>query len=368
MTSSIVIGAGVVGASIAWELAAAGVRVTLVEARKPGEGATRASAGVLCPYIEGHPASPLRDLGRESLDMFDDFIVRLRRDSGRDIIYERSGTLEVALTAGQAERLAAASAALWTEGVEARWVPAAVIPDLEPNVAPDAAGGLLIPIHGYVAAAALTQAAVAAAERRGATLATGVGAMEVTPAPGGGVTVGAAGRSWSADVVVIAAGSWSSDIRVNGAESIPVKPIRGQLLQLAAAPGLLKRPIWGDAGYLVPWPDGSVLVGATVEDVGFDESNTQDARRALLAMAIELVPALKQAELVDARAGLRPKGPDDLPLVGRSRVVPGLIYAAGHYRNGVLLAPLTATMVRRLATDGGASTIAALDPARCGTL
>ena len=127
---AIVIGVGVVGATIAWELAAAGVRVTMVEARRPGAGATRASAGVLCPYIEGHPASPLRDLGRESLDMYDDFIARLRRDSGHDIVYERTGTLEVALATDQAERLAETSAALWKEGVEARWVPLEELGDL----------------------------------------------------------------------------------------------------------------------------------------------------------------------------------------------------------------------------------------------
>ena len=368
MITSIVIGAGVVGATIAWELAAAGVRVTLLDARTPGDGATRASAGVLCPYIEGHPASPLRDLGRESLDLYDEFIVRLRRESGRDIVYERSGTLEVALNAEQADRLAAASAALWKEGVEARWMPAAVIPDLEPNVSRDAAGGLFIPIHGYVGAMALTQAAVAAALRHGATLVADAGVIEIGPTPGGGVTVRATAGSWTADAVVMAAGSWSSHVRVEGADSIPVKPIRGQLLQLASAPGLLKRPIWGNDVYLVPWPDGSVLVGATIEDVGFDESLTEEARRSLLQTAIELVPELKRAGFVEARAGLRPKGPEDLPLVGRSRVVRGLILATGHYRNGVLLAPLTADIVRRLALDPEAGTRDALEPSRWGTL
>ncbi len=368
MISAIVIGAGVVGASIAWELAAAGVRVTLLDARTPGDGATRASAGVLCPYIEGHPASPLRDLGRDSLDMYDEFIVRLRRDSGRDIVYERSGTLEIALTAQEAERLAASSAALWKEGVEARWVPAAVIPDLEPNVSTSAAGGLFIPMHGFVGATSLTLAAVAAAEQRGAEVIADAGAIEVRPAPERGVSVTTPTREWNADVVVMAAGSWSSRVRVEGADPVPVKPIRGQLLQLTSRPGLLRRPIWGEAGYLVPWPDGSVLVGATVEDVGFDESNTEDARHALLEMAVALVPALQEADLVDARAGLRPKGPDDLPLVGRSRAVPGLIYATAHYRNGVLLAPLTADLVRRLAIDPAATTIAALEPSRYGRL
>jgi glycine oxidase len=365
---AVIVGAGVVGATIAWELAATGVRVTILEARTPAEGATRASAGVLCPYIEGHPASPLRDLGRESLDMYDEFIARLRSDSGRDLIYERTGTLEVALTTEQAERLAEASAALWKEGVEARWVPPAVIPDLEPNVTSDAAGGLLIPIHGYAGVTSLTMAAIAAAERRGATLVAGTGAIAVRPAQGGRVSVSTARQTWEADVVVMAAGSWSSGIRVDGADPIPVKPIRGQLLQLASTAGVFTRPIWGDAGYLVPWPDGTVLVGATVEDVGFDESNTEEARRSLLEMATALVPALQKAEMVDARAGLRPKGPDDLPLVGRSRVVPGLIYATAHYRNGVLLAPLTARLVRQLVLDPTAEASAALDPARHGTL
>jgi glycine oxidase len=247
-------------------------------------------------------------------------------------------------------------------------VPAAVIPDLEPNVTPHAVGGLFIPIHGYVGATGLTQAAVGAAVRHGATLVAGAGAMEIQREQGGGVTVLAGARSWTADVVVMAAGSWSSRVHVDGADPFPVKPIRGQLLQLASAPGLLKRPIWGDDVYLVPWPDGSVLVGATVEDVGFDESLTEDARRTLLKTAIELVPALKQAELVDARAGLRPKAPEELPLVGRSRVVPGLIYATGHYRNGVLLTPLTADLVRRLALDPRAGTRDALEPSRWGTL
>jgi glycine oxidase len=350
MVSVIVIGAGVVGSTIAYELASAGARVRLFDARTPGDGATRASAGVLAPYIEGHPASPLRDLGRESLDRFDEFIARLRGDSRREIVYERAGTLEVALTP---EQVASASAALWREGVEARWVPAAVLPDLEPQVSIQAAGGLFIPMHGHVGVSSLTTAAVAAATDFGAELIVETGAVDVRRASGGGVLVRAATGAWEADVAVMAAGSWSSRIRVEGADPVPVKPIRGQLLQLGAKPGLLQRVVWGDAGYLVPWPDGSVLAGATVEDVGFDESSTQEARRALLEMAAALVPALKSA---------------DLALIGRSRVVPGLIYATGHYRNGVLLAPLTAEIVRRLALDPAAATRPELEPSRFGHL
>jgi glycine oxidase len=209
---------------------------------------------------------------------------------------------------------------------------------------------------------------VAAAEQRGAQLFEETGVIQVSAITGGRVSVRTASSAWESDVVILAAGSWSSRIQIDGADAVPVKPIRGQLLQLLGTPGLLQRVIWGSAGYLVPWPDGTVLAGATVEDVGFDESATQEARRALLDMAVALVPGLKQAGIADMRAGLRPRGPDDLPLVGRSTAVPGLIYATGHYRNGVLLAPLTAQMVRRLVFEPGYAPLAALEPGRCGRL
>jgi glycine oxidase len=363
-----VIGAGVVGSTIAWELASAGATVRLIDARTPGDGATRASAGILAPYIEGHPASPLRELGRESLDLFDAFIARLSTDSHRAIVYERKGSFEVALTMEEAERLSAASGVLWREGVEARWVPGAVIPDVEPNVNPDAPGGLFIPMHGYVGAGSLTAAAVAGARQHGAEVREAHGAIEVSRVPGGGVRVRTEAETWETDMAVMAAGSWSSRITVEGADPVPVHPVRGQLLQVATPAGTVRHIIWGAAGYLVPWPDGSVLVGGTVEDVGFDETSTDEARRGLLEMAAALVPALEGAAVTDMRVGLRPRGPDDLPIVGRSVAVPGLIYATAHYRNGVLLAPLTAQLVRRLVLDPAAQTIAAVDPARCGRL
>lgn len=368
MPSVIVIGAGVVGASIAWELSGAGCRVQLLDARTPGDGATRASAGVLAPYIEGHPDSPLRNLGRQSLDLYDDFVARLRGESHREVAYDRSGTLEVALSDAHAERLAAASAALWHDGVEARWVPPVAVPDVEPGVTSSAAGGLLIPVHGAVGVASLTAAAVAAAIARGVEVVQECGALDIEQTAGGGVTVRHGAGVFEADHVVLAAGSWSSQVRVSGADPVPVKPVRGQLLQLGGRRGVIGRVIWGEHGYLVPWADGSVLVGATVEDVGFDESTTPDARRQLMEMATSLVPELANAGIADMRAGLRPRGPDDLPLIGRSRVVPGLVYATAHFRNGVLLAPLTAQLVRRLVVDPAASTLPALDPGRCGHL
>jgi glycine oxidase len=367
--SVLVIGAGVVGCTVAHQLARSGARVRVIETRQPGQGATRASAGILAPYIEGHGSAAFRSLGRRSLDLFDPFIAQLRADSGHDVIYRRNGTFELALEQADVERLAALSSALSAEGVESRWVPPTGFAQYEPLASSAALGALLIPTHGFVGVMSVTLAAAAAARKLGAQFHTETGAIRIYPTPAGRVGVDAGGTSWDADRVVLAAGSWSSQIRVEGAAAVPVKPIRGQLLQLQAAPGALQRVIWGPTGYLVPWPDGAVLVGSTVEDVGFDERHTDEGVRGLLAAAAALVPSLADVPMTGVRTGLRPRGPDDLPMLGHSTVVPGLIYATAHYRNGVMFTPLTVRLVDDLVFDrAGDPALRDLDPARHGQL
>jgi glycine oxidase len=161
-----------------------------------------------------------------------------------------------------------------------------------------------------------------------------------------------AGGVIESDVVIVAAGSWSSSL--DGASAVPdaVKPIRGQLLQLRFAEPTLSTVVWGTACYLVPWQDGNVLVGATVEDVGFDEAVTAGGIRQLLDSGERLVPALRSAAFTEARAGLRPASSDELPIIGPSATARGVFYATGHYRNGVLLAPLTAALIADLLING----------------
>ena len=365
----IVVGAGIIGCTIAHELAAAGARVQVIDARQPGQGATRASAGILAPYIEGHELAPLRSLGRRSLDLYDAFIERARHDSGCDVIYNRNGTFELAFSDADVDRLSALSGALWKEGVEARWVPPLAFEDHEPLVNADAKGALLITAHGFVGVTSLTLASAAAAEGFGARFKTETGAIRIHQMPAGRVGVQTAAANWDADRVVLAAGSWSSRITVEGADPVPVRPIRGQLIQLEMKPGALRHVVWGPTGYLVPWPDGSVLVGSTVEDVGFDENYTDEGVNTLRAAAVSLVPSLAGAPMTSVRTGLRPRGPDDLPMLGLSMAVPGLIYATAHYRNGVMFAPLTAKLVQDLVFDRGADpALRDLTPARHGHL
>jgi glycine oxidase len=168
----------------------------------------------------------------------------------------------------------------------------------------------------------------------------------------GGVRVQTGADHIDADALVIAAGSWSGGIPMPPAAPLPVRPVRGQLLQLRFDSSPLTRIVWGAAAYLVPWTDGDMLVGATVEDAGFDERVTAAGVAQLLDAAATLVPSASSAAFVEARAGLRPATSDQLPIVGRSSTMRGVYYATGHYRNGVLLAPLTASLLADLVLDG----------------
>jgi len=348
----VVIGAGVIGAAIADALAARGVGVTVLERRSPGRGASQASAGILAPFTEGHDKGPLLDLGRRSLDLFDDFLAGVRERSGMPVEYSRTGTLEVALDQADAERLEPTRAWLEQAGLPHEWVTGAVLRDLEPAVSSSAVAGLFIPAHGFVAVEPLVRALVNGARLSGAVFEAPVDVTAVEDR-GSSVTVHAGDRFYEADRVVLAAGSWTGNIRVRQAPRLAVRPIRGQLLYLHySAKPRPSRVVWGANCYVVPWSDGTVLVGATVEDVGFDESATVEGLAAMTAAATELLPGADTATLEAVRVGLRPVMPDGLPAIGPLHEGSNVVAATGHYRNGILLAPLTARVVERLLVDG----------------
>jgi glycine oxidase len=211
---------------------------------------------------------------------------------------------------------------------------------LEPALSGALVSALRIEPHGYVSVEGLMAALRAACTRLG---------VERIYEPIADVSAEAGP---AADAFVIAAGSWSGQVRAGDAPPVPVKPIRGQRLQLRCETPPLSQIAWGPRCYLVPWLDGRVLVGATVEDVGFDERSTEAGVSGLRAAAAELVPALGEARLEGVRAGLRPLVAGELPVIGRSSTMHHVFYATGHYRNGVLLAPLTAALIADLVLHG----------------
>jgi glycine oxidase len=335
-----------VGLSVAYELAARGARVRVVDPRGAGQGATRASAGMLAPYSEGH-VNALLELGLRSLASYPEFVARIEADSGERVELEQDGTLHVALNHEEAEQLAATAQLLEAAKADCELMDGAGARRVEPQISERVAAALLIRNHGYVAPAPLAAAIARAAASRGVALSSvrAIGLQEA----GGRLTVQTTDAAIPADAVVIAAGSWSSQLQAGSAW---VKPIRGQLVQLRAARRAAGRIVWGPGCYVVPWRDGSVLVGATAEDVGYDESATVGGVRRLLDAAVDLLPELEAARFEDVRVGLRPMTRDELPVIGRSSTIPNLFYAAGHYRNGILLAPLTAQFIADLLIDG----------------
>jgi glycine oxidase len=365
----VVVGAGIIGCAVGYELARRGASVEIVDERPPAMGATQASAGVLAPYLDAQEESTFLNLTARSLDLYDALIERVTDDSGLAVPYHRTGTLDVVLLDEGMRKLRAKAALLASRGVAAELIHGDTVRREEPLLAADVVAGLLIPTHGFVVAAELTRALGAAARHYGAQLVEGGRVVKISRTNDELVVETTRGRL-TANAVVVAAGSWAGQIEIAGLSSrVPVRPVRGQLLQVSWTGPTLRRVTWGERCYLVPWGDGTVLVGATIEEAGFDERATVAGVRDLLEAACDLVPHAWKASFLAARVGLRPGSPDDLPIVGRSGVVPNLWYATGHYRNGVLLAPLTAQLlVDAMLEDKVDPALDALSPRRFGQL
>lgn len=363
MSHVLVIGGGIIGCAAAWELTRRGARVTLAEPRPIAGGASQASAGMLAPHTEGRHDGAMHALGLRSLSLYDDFIATLREE-GQVITYARTGSLDVALTDEDARQLEAiARNAPPDAGCE--FIDAGGVRSLEPAVTRKARGGLRIPSHGFVDVVGLVRGLWSSASRRGARL---------EPSPVRGVepsdgSVRAAFDTGKREYThaVVAAGAWAGTIDISGVPALPVRPVRGQLLALTWSTVPPRHTLWGPRCYAVPWTDGTLLVGATVEEVGFEEQATAAGVQQLLNAVTELAPPAANAAFLGARVGLRPGTPDDRPIVGRSERVPGLIYATGHYRNGALLAPLTAVTVADLVEGCGLDDVwAPCNPSRFG--
>lgn len=368
-TDIVVIGAGVIGAAVAFELVRRGASVTLVDARTPGHGATQASGGMLAPYTEASEGGPLLALGARSLQLFRPFADAVRHESGLDLNYKEAGSLHLARTEAQLAHFESNRATLASMDVPAKMLAPADIRALEPAIAADVLGALHLPSQAHVSASALAHALIVAATRRGATLVEGTRVTRVSR-EGSTLVAETTTGTLRTSHVVIAAGAWAGAVPIDGVvDRVPVTPIRGQLLHLKFDQMPIARVTWDERTYLVPWDDGTLLVGATMEDVGFDEHTTASGVKGLIDAACRVIPSASAAHVAATRAGLRPATPDGLPLIGWSSVAPGVMYATGHFRNGVLLAPLTASLVADAMLDGRIDpALATTSPARFGAI
>ncbi len=342
----LVVGGGVIGCAVAWFLAREGVAVTLLERGEIAGQASGAAAGMLAPLAEADLGTPTGRVflrwGRHSLERFPGLVEELGESSGVDPEFRPSGLLRVAGDEAAAAVLRERAAALgeglvWLDREEARL--------LEPQLSPEVAGALHSPRECHVRSPLLVRAYAQAAARHGAHIEAGAPVMALARERARVVGVETPAGRLTAEHVVLCTGSWTPSLAA-GLPELPVAPVRGQIVSLDAPDPPPARILWGGSTYVVPKPDGSVVVGATEEHVGFDRRVTAEGVRSLLAEAARWVPALADASFRSAWAGLRPETPDHLPLVGPVPTVDGLLVAAGHFRNGVLLSPATGEIVR----------------------
>ncbi len=350
-----IIGAGVCGLAVGWRLAQAGATVEVFERGQAGRGATWASAGMLAAGAEAEPGEErLLEITRWSQALWPDFARELEAASGRGIGYRDEGTLVVAPTRDDAARLRATYDYQTGLGLDLDWLSPAEARRREPFLGANLAAAVFSAADHQVDNRRLAEAL------RVAFLAAGGGLHEHTAVTGietaaGGVTglqVGA--DRVAADAVVLAAGAWSAELPgLPEAARPPVRPVKGQALALAMDPEapLLSHVLWAPGIYLVPRAEGSLIVGATVEEKGFDERLTAGGIFALLEAAWRAVPAIEELAIEEMWAGFRPTSRDDAPILGPTPV-DGLLLATGHHRNGILLAPATAEAVSRTILTG----------------
>jgi len=348
----VVVGGGVIGLSCAWRAARRGARVAVLERGEPGCGATRVAAGMLAPVGELSFGEPeLLELTLAAARTYPGFVAELEAATGETTGYEQLGALHVALDRDEAAQLRRVHDLQRSLEWEAEWLPPRRCRDLEPGLTPSFHGGVLAAGEAAVDPRALTRVLAAALEAEGGELRSGTevvdGVFEGERLTGVRTT---AGEELRAGHVVLAAGAWSGAIDWLPEEARPpVRPVKGQVLELRGRDGEppARHILASERVYLVPRPDGRLVVGATVEEMGFDTTVTAGGVHELLREAYRLLPDVAEMELLGAIAGLRPGTPDNLPLVGPG-AFDGLVLATGHYRNGILLAPLAAEAVADL--------------------
>ena len=345
----VVVGAGIVGLASAWRAAQRGLSVLVVDRDPAGGGASGVAAGMLAPVTEAEfGEEALLRLNLEGAAAWPGFAAELLESTGAETGYSECGALVVAVDRDDLEEVRRLHGLQRSLGLDAEWLGARECRRLEPGLSPRIGGGVLAAHDHQVDPRSTIEALRSAFEAEGGAIVEGLG-VSVIEESGGAVTgVTTTRGSVEAERVVVAAGAWSAEL---APDAPPVRPVKGQILRLgepAEAPHpLAERIIRTPRCYVVPRPTGEIVVGATVEERGFDPSVTAGGVHRLLEAAWEALPDIEERELAETAASFRPGTPDNAPVVGRGSL-DGLVWATGHHRNGILLAPLTATAVTAL--------------------
>ena len=348
----IIIGGGIIGGSIAWELARRGLHPLVLDRQEAGREASWAAAGMLQTAPESADGFPLVPLARASLALYPEFVAAIEADSGRTVGLRRTGAMEIFFSSGGARALSTFIALHHGLGLPAEALPLDEALEMEPALSRHAQAAALLPQECALDSRALTDAVLAAAVAGGAVVLAGVGveSLIVNGARVEGVI--AAGHRFAADHVILAAGAFSS--RLDAARRYaPTRPVRGQMVALLSSAPPIRRVLRSTRGYIVPRDDARpqrLVAGSTLENAGYEKRVTPEGIARVLEAAQEIVPDLAAAEIVETWSGLRPDTPDHLPILGPTELE-GLTIATGHFRNGILLAPITAKLIAEWITE-----------------
>ena len=346
---AVVAGGGIIGASIALELASAGLKVAVFDTQKPGREASWASAGMISPSPESPAMASLLPLSLASVRLYPEFIGLVEELSGVSVGYRKDGALDLLFAEEEAAGIGEILSQHHAAGLKAEALPREQVRDLEPALSPEVRGAVHRPDEASLDNRLFTEATLEAARRRGVEIFSANGAkalwFEGRTCAGLQLETGRVVARWT----VVAAGCFSA--RIEGAAPYaPVLPAKGQMIALRCDAVRLQRDLWLAHNYLVPRNDGRIIAGATVEYEGFDRSVTAAGMKKILTAAISMVPALEKARVDETWTGLRPDSPDHLPILGPTDHE-GLLIATGHFRSGILLTPITARLVREWITS-----------------
>lgn len=349
----VIVGGGVIGCAIAYYLARAGLRPTVLERDRIGSGASGAAAGMLAPLSEAHGPGTFFDLLMASLHLFPELLGELRELAPAvDIEHNHIGVLRVALDEDELAQLRQRFEWLEASGGRSQWLSAAEALEAEPGLSKRLAAAILSPAEQQLDPLRLTQALATAARGLGAEIREGVSATGLVR-DGDHVTgIRTSGGIEPAEHAVLAAGAWCGHAATIFGASLPMRPVRGQLMSLSGLQPPLRHIIWGSKGYLSPRPGGGVWAGTTVEEAGFRPRTTVAGLRRIRSAANRLVPGLRDARVDASWAGLRPAAADGLPVLGPLPGWGNVTIAAGHFRNGILLAPITGRIIAQLIAEG----------------
>jgi glycine oxidase len=346
-----IVGAGIIGCSIAFELAKAGMQVCVLERGGIGEESSAAAAGMLSGQHGVTNLGARYQLHVEARELHGRLADDLREQTGIDVGFCRWGLLELLFTPGEVRAADRCCAVQTQAGLRVERLSREETLALEPALAPDLQGSIRYVDEAHVHNGRLTIALAEAARRTGAELRSGAPALALIRERERVVGVQTSTETVYAEAVIVANGAWSSDLIRPLGLMLPVKPMRGQMLAVRTVPRAVSQIIYGRHMYLVPRPDGETLVGATVEDVGFRKEVTLEGLEELIQAGRHIAPGMMGQPVIRTWAGLRPGSPDGLPLVGPVAGLPGLILAVGHHRNGILLGPMTGVLVKQWLVD-----------------